>query len=184
MAPADPAIGPARIRLATPDDAADISDAHVRGWQVAYRGLVPDAILDGFSVERRTAWRLEQLTNRANDAPERTWVVESAEGRVQGFADTGPARDESAPPPDGAGEIYAIYLRPEARGRGLGRTLFAHAVEDLIERGFGPLLVWVFEANPGTRRFYEAAGFAADGARHVIDFDETRIPEIRYRRER
>ena len=178
MTPADPT----RIRLATPDDAAAISDAHVRGWQVAYRGLVADPILDGFSIERRTAWRHDVLTARAPDAPERTWVIET-EGEVHGFADTGPGRDESAPPPDGAGEVYAIYLRPQSRGRGLGRTLFAHAVDDLVERGYAPLVVWVFEANPGTRRFYEAAGFETDGARHDIDFDGTSIPEVRYRRD-
>ena len=31
------------------------------------------------------------------------------------------------------------------------------------------------------RRFYQAAGFRADGARSTIDFDGTPIDEIRYR---
>jgi len=34
-----------RIRVATPDDAEAIVDAHVRSWQVAYRGLIPDPVL-------------------------------------------------------------------------------------------------------------------------------------------
>ena len=103
------------------------------------------------------------------------------DGRVVGFADTGPGRDESAPPPEGAGEVYAIYLAPEARGRGYGRALFARAIEDLQARGFDPIVVWVFEDNPIGRRFYEAAGFRPDGARYTIDFDGTPIDEIRYR---
>ena len=73
--------------------------------------------------------------------------------------------------PSGAGEVYAIYLRPKRRGRGDGRALFTTATEDLIERGHDPLVVWVFEANVDTRRFYAAAGFQPDGARSDIDFD-------------
>jgi GNAT superfamily N-acetyltransferase len=112
-----------------------------------------------------------------------TWAVEAPDG-VAGFVHAGLARPEPAEalPPDEAGEIYAIYLRPERRGQGFGRRLFGRAVAELRARGYDPLLVWVFEANRGARRFYEAAAFRADGARHAIDFGEgVEIPEIRYR---
>ena len=176
------------VRLARPDDAEAIADAHVRGWRAAYRGLVPDSILDGLSVERRTTFWHDtiaaeteaQAANGHAAAPSgRTWVVEEA-GHVRGFAATGPIRDQ----PEGlaaAGEILAIYLVPEARGRGLGRALFTRVVDDLRDRGFDPIVVWVFEANAVARRFYEAAGFEADGARQPIDLGETSLPEIRYR---
>jgi L-amino acid N-acyltransferase YncA len=179
------------VRLARPDDAEAIADAHVRGWLTTYRGLVPDSILDGLSVERRTTfWRdtIAAETEAASASPAvaafpaaaaRTWVVEEA-GKVRGFASSGPVRDQ----PDGlaaAGEVFAIYLAPEARGRGLGRALFEHVVGDLRGRGFAPIVVWVFEANAATRGFYEAAGFELDGARQPVDFGEASLPEIRYR---
>lgn len=170
------------VRAARPDEAEAIADAHVRGWLTTYRGIVPDEVLDGLSVERRTTfWRDTVTAETATDAHvDRTWVIEEA-GRVQGFASTGPIRDQ----PDGlagAGEVFAIYLTPEARGRGLGRTLFAHAVDDLLTRGLDPVVVWVFEANTGARRFYEAAGFTLDGARQPVEFGDVSLPEIRYRR--
>ena len=170
------------VRLARPDDAGAIADAHVRGWQAAYRGLVPDAFLDGLSVERRaTFWRdtITAETAAAAHTDAGTWVIEEG-SQVRGFASSGPVRDQ----PDGlagAGEVFAIYLAPEARGRGLGRTLFGHVVADLRGRGFDPVVVWVFEANAGTRRFYEAAGFRPDGARQPVDLGGTSLPEIRYR---
>ena len=177
----------ARVRLAEPDDAAGIADIHVRSWRATYRGLVPDAILDGLSVDRRTTGWQQTLERQARDlaeapvvAPERTWVVETAE-RVVGFAGSGPGRAESAPPPAGSGEVYAIYVAPEWLGLGYGRTLFHHAVSDLRTRAFDPIVVWVFEANATARRFYEAAGFRPDGARFTIDFDGFPIDEIRYR---
>jgi GNAT superfamily N-acetyltransferase len=177
----------ARVRLATPDDAEAIADIHVRGWRSAYRGLVPDAVLDGLSLERRAAgWRQtierqdRELATDPSTALGRTWLAETEEG-VVGFAASGPGRDESAPAIPGSGEVHAIYLAPEARGLGHGRVLFAHTVADLRARSFEPIVVWVFEANPVARRFYEAAGFRADGARSTIDFDGLPIDEIRYR---
>ena len=171
----DPVVRPAR-----PDDAETIADAHVRGWLTTYRGLVPDSVLSGLSVERRaTFWRDTITSETTAETPARTWVVEEG-GQVRGFASTGEVRDQ----PDGlagAGEVFAIYLAPEARGRGLGRALFGHVVDDLRDRGFDPVVVWVFEANANTRRFYEAAGFSVDGARQPVDFGEASLPEIRYR---
>jgi ribosomal protein S18 acetylase RimI-like enzyme len=177
----------ARVRLANPEDAPTIADIHTRSWRSTYRGLVPEVILEGLSVERRTAYWLDAITRQTRghgaDGPAasgRTWVVEAADGIV-GFAASGPGRDESAPPPEGSGEVLAIYVAPDALGRGHGRVLFAQAVSDLRARGFDPIVVWVFEDNPVARRFYEAAGFRADGVRHSIDFDGLPIDEIRYR---
>ena len=173
--------GAPTVRLATADDAAAIADAHIRGWQAAYRGLVPDRILDDFDVARRTTWWAARIAAQATaDLGERTWVVHAGRA-VAGFAASGPAGDEAAPPPAGAGEVFAIYLAPEHLRRGLGRVLFEHAIGDLRARGFAPIVVWVFEANEGARRFYEKAGFAPDGARHVGRFEDVGIPEIRFR---
>ena len=172
------------VRLATPDDAGAITDAQLRGWQTAYRGLVPDAVLDGFSAERRVAWWRERLaaSDPATD-PTTTWVVEAPDG-VAGFCFAGAARDAPVLPPPGAGEVFALYLRPERRGQGFGKVLFATAIADLEQRGLVPVVVWVFEGNPPARRFYEAAGFRPDGARHQIDFDGVAVPEVRYVRPR
>jgi ribosomal protein S18 acetylase RimI-like enzyme len=167
------------VRRAIPEDAAAIADAHIRAWRTAYRGLVPDAILDGLSIQRRTVFWHDEIVRISTGDPHRTWVVEG-EGRVVGFAHTGPGNDEAAPPPAGAGEVFSIYLAPEARGKGHGRELFGTATRDLAERGFDPIVVWVFEANPAARRFYEAAGCRPDGTRHDVDFDGVLVPEMRY----
>src|SRR4029077_13924784 len=113
-----------RIREAERRDASAIASVHVRGWQWAYRGLLPDAVLDGLSVGDRAAWRDARL---ADPPPgEHTWVVEDAKGAVVGFAVAGPARGLQDPPSHG--EVYAIYLDPAIVGTGIGRQLFDHAV--------------------------------------------------------
>ncbi|MFL5679104.1 MAG: GNAT family N-acetyltransferase [Chloroflexota bacterium] len=165
-----------RVRLARPEDAAALADVHVRSWQAAYRGIVPDAILDGLSVERRAAWWRETLTT---DKTLRVWVVEG-DGRVVGFAATAPRRDDDLPP--GAGEVESIYLAPDAWSVGLGRAVLAVAVDDLQDRGFEPLVLWVLTLNERARGFYEAVGWRPDGERRMLDFDGNPIEEMRYTR--
>lgn len=148
---------------------------------MAYRGIVPDAILDGMSVEaRREFWRRvigRRAFDPSNDA--RVWVVEE-DDVVRGFAATRACRDADAAP--GTGEVHSIYLAPEAWGRGLGSQLLDRAADDLRVRGFAPLVLWVIEANTRGRRFYERAGWRPDGARQPIDFDGVPVNEIRYGR--
>lgn len=49
----NPVVRPARIT-----DADGIAEVHVRSWQAAYRGLMPQEVLDGLSVAQRAeGWR-------------------------------------------------------------------------------------------------------------------------------
>jgi ribosomal protein S18 acetylase RimI-like enzyme len=165
-----------RIREAEPKDAQAIAEVHVRSWQAAYRGQLTDEYLDGLSVEER----LEQH-RRSLEQPRaewRTWVADH-EGTVTGFAVTGPSEDADAEP--STGEVYAIYLEPDRVGTGLGRELFEHAVADLRERGFSVVTLWVLESNERARRFYEVAGWRADGTQTNERVDCEMRPTVRYR---
>lgn len=167
------------VRLARLDDAATIADLHARSWRAAYRGIIPNAILDRLSIEQRVEFWQRRIDRAADPSADgRIWVVVEGD-RVAGLAATRPATDPDLVP--GTGELAAIYLAPEAWSRGLGSALFAAAVDDLRARGFAPLVLWVIEANARGRRFYERAGWRPDGARRAIDFDGTPVDEIRYR---
>jgi L-amino acid N-acyltransferase YncA len=169
-----PEVGRVSVRRATAADAEAIAVVHVDSWRAAYRGIVPEPILDGLSVERRAQFWRESIAAEP-EGPK--WVVER-NGRVFGFAAGGAARDDDVA--TGTGEVYAIYLDPGAWSQGLGRRLFAAAVDDLRRHGFGPLVLWVLTANARGRRFYEAAGWRPDGSSRMLDFDGTPIEEIRY----
>ena len=98
-----------RVRPARPEDAAAIADVHVRTWQAAYEDVFGAERLAGIGDRRREQWE-ERL-----DAPSPDWrvmVAEDDEG-VVGFVWSGDSRDES-----GQGELFAIYVLPEAWGSG------------------------------------------------------------------
>ncbi|MCZ7645731.1 MAG: GNAT family N-acetyltransferase [Planctomycetota bacterium] len=169
---------PFSLRPAALDDARAIAEVHVASWRAAYKGLVPDAHLDGLNVETRTVKFREWL--EAAGVPERrTWVLEEA-GRVIGHGETQPARDAGLDPARVA-ELCAIYLHPAAWGRGGGRLLLAEALDDLRARGFEACVLWVLENNARSRRFYEIAGFALDGGRKPLTFAGRTVDAVRYR---
>jgi RimJ/RimL family protein N-acetyltransferase len=48
--------------------------------------------------------------------------------------------------------------------------------------GFAETVLWVLPANARARRFYEAAGWVADGAERTSEVFGVTVPEVRYRR--
>jgi GNAT superfamily N-acetyltransferase len=162
------------VRTAGPDDAGRIAEVNVRSWRAAYAGIVPDAVLDGMEIEpRRLTW-----LGRIADLGQRSLFVGELDGRVEGYALSGPARDHDLP--ELAGEVYAIYVDPPAQGRGLGRALLDAASAELRAAGFEPLVLWVLTANAQGRGFYQACGWRPDGETRPIDFDGTPVDELRY----
>jgi GNAT superfamily N-acetyltransferase len=70
------------------------------------------------------------------------------------------------------GCVTALYLSPEARGRGLGGTLL-----DDAKAGRRALHLWTFEKNAGARRFYAREGFAETD--RTPGRNEEGLPDIR-----
>ncbi len=98
-----------------------------------------------------------------------------------GYATTSPAGANWLPPPDGAGELTNLYLDPLVICSGVGRLLYEHAVDDLRERGFDPLVVWAFRDNHRARRFYEARGLTIDVPDHAWVLADIPCAIVRFR---
>jgi len=165
------------IRPALVSDADAIAVVHVRTWQVAYRGLVPQDHLDRLDpAERSVAWA-DRL--RAAEPPAATFVLE-VDRDVVGFVHVSPSRDDDV---DGSrvGEVNAIYLLPAHWGRGGGRLLLAAGLRALREAGFADATLWALETNARARRFYEAAGWRPDGATKTGEPWGFPLPQVRYR---
>jgi L-amino acid N-acyltransferase YncA len=166
----------AQVRKATVEDASGIAFVHVRSWQVAYRGHMPDEFLDGLDVEKRTnMWR--ELTQ----APDKIiFVAEGSEGNIEGFSALGPSRDADANP--NTAEVSAIYVHPEKWEKGIGRALLSASLGEVRKCAFEQVTLWVLEANQRARSFYESFGFIQDGA--IKDDDHWKsfaVREVRYR---
>ena len=123
---------PPRYRRAVPDDVPDLMEIRfaVRENVLSNLALVTPEIVADYLVRRGCGWICEE------------------DGRALGFAiaDASPAT------------IWALFLRPEAEGRGIGRELLRLAVDWLFAGGATAITL---STTPGTRadRFYAAQGW-------------------------
>jgi ribosomal protein S18 acetylase RimI-like enzyme len=168
------------VRPAGQADAEDLARVRIATWRAAYRGIVPDAVLDGLDpVAEVVTWR-QRLAAATEVRTEVALVAAPPDRpRLVGFVTTGAARHAGEA---GLGEVWAIYVDPDAQGRGVGRALMDAAIRDLETRGFGEAVLWVFEANAPARAFYERLGWTPDGAAKPLVIGGAAPLEIRYRR--
>jgi len=174
------------IRSASTADAAQISAVMRDSWFAAYNGIIAPAIIDRATAPDGGA-RVRQSFRT------RPWqrMIAAVEADIVGYASFGPERDVLDMPwpypltPAGSGgqvaELYALYVHPSRWSTGTGRALMDQVLAKVRTAGYACITLWVLEANARARRFYQRAGFAPDGARHVLD-DLGGVTEIRYRR--
>jgi GNAT superfamily N-acetyltransferase len=59
------------------------------------------------------------------------------------------------------GQIEGVRIAREHRGKGLGRAMFAWAIEECRRQGCGLVQLTTDKSRPDARRFYEQLGFEA-----------------------
>jgi GNAT superfamily N-acetyltransferase len=169
-----------RIRAATVDDARAVAEVQNDGWRWGYRGLVPPAVLDGRDDDWSEQRWIHAFTDEWREG-EATFVAEDEDRRPIGMISCGPAaQNYGGPPPEGAGEVYALYLREGVQGTGVGRALLERGVGHLRDIGVAHAFLWVLENNQRTRRFYESAGWRPDGHVGEDRVDDVLLTVVRY----
>jgi len=157
------------VRPATGADADAVRRVQEESWRAAYAHVFPAERLASDFVDA-DYWR------RTIEVPPPGWTLFVVGSPVRGFVCVGPSRDE-----DEVGELYAIYVAPEAWSTGAGRALIERA-EARLAQEYEDATLWVLEANPRARRFYALAGWRPDGARKEYERWGVAVPEIRYRK--
>jgi GNAT superfamily N-acetyltransferase len=153
------------IRPGRAEDAESVARVQVETWQAAYAHALP--------VEQLRAMSREEAAHRHRRWPP-TFVAEAG-GQVVGFVSVGSSRD-----PDTDGELFAIYVHPDQWGSGVGRALIEAGEDELRRLGHREPVLWVLDDNPRARRFYEIAGWSADGTAREIRIFGFDVAEVRY----
>lgn len=163
------------IREAHVGDAEGIARVHVYTWQSAYLGLIPDSFLQRLSVEQRTSnW----IRNIENPLPKTHTLVAEMDGEIVGFVGVGANRENDLA---NQGEVYAIYVKPEIQGRGVGAALMRAGLGTLKSEGFANTVLWVLDGNLRTRAWYESHGWSSVGKSKLDQRGDLVLKEIEYR---
>lgn len=163
-------------REACAGDVPALIRIHIDAWQTAYRGLMPDELLD--AIDRDHAMR--RLEPALSQAPPLVFVTEVG-GAVVGFCRFGLSREGDVPPR--TAEVFAFNVAPGQWRRGLGRGLMTAVLNHLEVGAFRLCTLWVVAGNDRARGFYQALGFELDGAERVEGQDTSQpVSEVRYRK--
>jgi GNAT superfamily N-acetyltransferase len=138
--------------VAAPADAAAIAALHAESWRSAYRGLYPDAFIDGPVVDER----LQFWTARMHEPdPDRRHVLKAvADGLLVGIACVLLDAEPSWGP-----LLDNLHVKPGFRGHGIGRRLLRASLEWAGTAAPGqPMHLWVMEGNTAARAFYDREG--------------------------
>lgn len=162
------------VRAAEPSDSSAIARIHVLTWRAAYRGHIPDGVLDTLDINQRTTFWRKRLAKPPG------WVFVAELNRTAvGFCDLIPARDQDADPTRVA-EIAAIYVLAEHWRKGLGRALCCRALAEAKAHNHTSVTLWVLASHSPARVFYECLGFTVDGATKIDKISGADLPQVRY----
>ena len=165
-----------QIRQAGQGDASAIARVYVRSWQAAFAHVISQHYLDAMDPRREEpGW--EALLGEAR-WPSAGVLIAEAEQGVVAFAGFRPAADTQA-----VAEVGTFYALPEVWGTGIGKGLMVTMLKTLEEANYAQATLWVLEANERARRFYEAAGWHADGATEKDATGGVPLAKLRYRRD-
>ena len=79
-------------------------------------------------------------------------------------------------------EIGTLYATPEVWGTGIAKQLMLTTLTTLEQADYTQATLWVLEANERARRFYETAGWHADGTTVKDTTGGANLNKLRYRR--
>jgi phosphinothricin acetyltransferase len=145
------------IRVARPgDDAAQI------------REIYAPNVTDSFVSFETEAPTLDEMRSRiAKTLASHPWLVHDEDGRILGYAYASRHRERAAY--QWSCDV-SCYVRPQARGRGIGKALYTRLIELLEGQGFRNAYAGIALPNDASVRLHESVGFERIGVYRAVGF--------------
>jgi L-amino acid N-acyltransferase YncA len=154
------------VRPATEDDAD------------ALAAIYGDAVLHGFGTFEEVAPTPADMDSRRRAVQDQglPYLVAEADGQVLGFAYAGPFRPRAA-------YRYtledSVYVAPEAKGKGVGRTVLSAVIAACEALGVRQLMAVIGDSdNAGSIGLHTALGFEQTGVGRSVGFKHGRWVDI------
>lgn len=165
------------IRTATLEDVPALAAMQLASRRAGYKPIFGDDFVEVALEDRERDWR-QMIAERP--AETRHWLLWRGDALL---ACCGSARSIIGSPPDPReGELWSVNAAPEAMGSDAAWRLVSHAMDDLRERGYTSVALKCLEANTRARRFYERAGFVAEGTVDAVAMGGKATRDVVYRR--
>jgi len=146
------------IRKSKLSDCRDIAHIATISWNETYKGIVPDWFLNELknNEDKRAQYSIEKFNENNNNQ-----LVLVVAGKVVGFANFGKSNHEEY---ESCGEIFALYIIGEYKGKGYGRKLVNEAIKELKKLGYKKMVIACLKGNPANE-FYKHIGgvYTKDG---------------------
>ncbi len=150
------------VRQAVENDAKQIASIHVRGWQTAYAGHMPEDYLRKLRVEdRERDWRSWLSLDHF-----RAMVAEEA-GEIVGYLSYSLRNDPI--------ELTGLYVDPDRKRQGIGSELMKQFE---AETGNQRKRLWVLSGNEPTIAFYRKHGYTESGEGKDLRIGSTCVTQI------
>jgi ribosomal protein S18 acetylase RimI-like enzyme len=161
------------VREAEPADAQAIEAVAAAAWEYDY----PELLSREHPGQAAHDWYDPDRIRRDATDPTHALLLAEEDGRVVGFVHAfGLTEDDAST--DESGDVLRVYVRPDARGRGVGRSLVDAARDELHDRGYNTIRAMALAANDAAWEFYESCGFEPTDDREETTIDGERYEEV------
>jgi ribosomal protein S18 acetylase RimI-like enzyme len=143
-------------------DAAAVANVHIQTWRATYPGVMPQAVLDGLSLEALTMRWQKLAQPEPQDGVIAAFIAE-AQSQPIAFAVACEQRDDAMREAGFSAEFQTIHILPAHQGGGLGRRLMTIMARAMIAEGHLTASCWSATENHPACRFYERLGGEAFG---------------------
>ena len=151
------------IRKAHVSDSPRMAEIHVFGWRCAYKDFISlDHLYNKLTVKIREEKFTEYLSTE-NDNDEGFVYING--NIVKAFLTMGKCRDNDKN--EETFELMGIYVDPLFQRQKIGTHLVEYCINTAIEKNKIEIVLWVFEKNNDSIKFYEKMGFRKDGSKFL-----------------
>lgn len=137
------------IRKVKYEDIEQIVDICIHDWQVEYKGIVDDKILENLNKkEKMEKWKIRYKMGYT--------IVAEQKGKILGYCRYDDKIDDKNIEADS--EIIELYVDNKNLSKGIGKKLVEYAIKDLKAKNRNKMIIYCLKENLKARRFYEKMG--------------------------